>query len=66
MDVTACPQAECDLPEEILDRMLTRSTHGPVEHARLVCLGGHRFFMPTEMLPGAQSCLPGDPRFEAA
>jgi hypothetical protein len=51
MEITACPQPGCALPTEILDRMLIASTGGPLEHARLACLGGHRFFMPTHMLP---------------
>ena len=51
MEITACPQPGCALPTEILDRMSIASTGGPLEHARLACLGGHRFFMPTHMLP---------------
>jgi hypothetical protein len=50
MDLTACPQPGCDLPAEMVDRAVLGSTDGPLEHARLVCLGGHRFFMPTAML----------------
>ncbi len=51
MDVTECPEPGCDLPAEILDRTVLSSTDGPVEHARIACLGGHRFLMPTAMLP---------------
>lgn len=51
MDLVACPSPDCDLPAEVLDRVALPSTDGPVEHVRLVCLDGHRFFMPTLMLP---------------
>jgi hypothetical protein len=51
MDLIACPQPTCDLPAEILDRVLIESTDGPVEHARIACLGRHRFFMPLHLPP---------------
>jgi hypothetical protein len=51
MDVTGCPEPGCNLPAEILDRAILESTDGPIEHARIACLGGHRFLMPIEMLP---------------
>jgi hypothetical protein len=50
MEVTGCPEAGCSLPAEILDRAMLRSTDGPIEHARIACLGGHRCLMPIEML----------------
>jgi hypothetical protein len=50
MDITACPQPGCAHPAEMLGRAVLESTDGPVEHARLLCLNGHRFFMPTMML----------------
>jgi hypothetical protein len=40
------------MPAEIVDRRLLESTDDLVEHVRLVCVAGHRFLMPTEMLPG--------------
>jgi hypothetical protein len=51
MDDTVCPEPGCALPAEVLDRTLIESTDALVEHARLVCPRGHRFLMPTEMLP---------------
>jgi hypothetical protein len=51
MDVTGCPEPGCSLPAEILDRRVLESTDGPIEHARILCLSGHRFLMPIEMLP---------------
>lgn len=51
MQDTQCPEPSCGLPGEILDRVVIPSTDGPVEHVRLLCIGGHRFFMPAEMLP---------------
>ena len=51
MDDTVCPEPGCALPAEILDRTLIESTDAPVEHARVVCPRGHRFLMPTQMMP---------------
>lgn len=51
MDVTGCPEPGCSLPAEILDRAILESTDGPIEHARIACLGGHRFLMAIDMLP---------------
>jgi hypothetical protein len=50
MDLTGCPQPGCTQPAEILDRTDLASTDGPVEHARVVCLTGHRFLLPTDLL----------------
>ena len=51
MDITACPEPGCTLPAEIVDRAVLESSDGPIEHARIACLGGHRFLMPIQMLP---------------
>jgi hypothetical protein len=53
MDCTTCPQEGCAVPAEVVDRRVLESTDGPIEHIRVVCLVGHRFFMPTEMLSTA-------------
>jgi hypothetical protein len=56
IDTTSCP--ECGAPAEVLDRDVLESTDGPVEHARVVCLYRHRFFLPVAGLlagPGAQT-----------
>jgi hypothetical protein len=55
VNVTACPDEGCDQPAEILDRAMIESTHEPVEHIRVACLGGHRFLMPSEMLPSRRA-----------
>ena len=65
MDDTRCPEPGCELPAEILDRAILESTDGPIEHARIVCLGGHRFFMPTAMLPERHD-VPGTRLFVVA
>jgi hypothetical protein len=44
VDTTSCP--ECGAPAAVLDRHVLESTDGPVEHARVVCLDRHRFFLP--------------------
>jgi hypothetical protein len=50
MEFSACPQPSCDLPAEVLDRIVVASTDEPVEHARVLCIAGHRFVLPTELL----------------
>ncbi|MEO7754777.1 MAG: hypothetical protein ABIS35_15340 [Terracoccus sp.] len=44
IDITSCP--ECGRPAEVTDRHVLESTDGPVEHATVVCVARHRFFMP--------------------
>jgi hypothetical protein len=51
MDYTTCPEEGCGVPAEVVDRRVLDSTDGPVEHIDLVCILGHRFFMPVDMLP---------------
>ncbi|MEU0556210.1 hypothetical protein [Dactylosporangium sp. NPDC006015] len=49
-----CP--ECGLPATVRGDGPARSTGGPVEHIRLHCVLGHRFFGPVTTLrrpPGA-------------
>jgi hypothetical protein len=53
MDYTTCPEERCGVPAEVVDRWVLDSTDGPVEHICVVCLVGHRFLMPVEMLPTA-------------
>lgn len=53
MDITMCPERDCDGPAEVIDRRVLESTDGPTEHVRVVCLLGHRFLVPVEMLPTA-------------
>jgi hypothetical protein len=49
IDLTVCP--ECDQPAEVLWRSVLFSTGGPIEHATVLCVGKHRFFLPVELLP---------------
>jgi hypothetical protein len=53
MDYTTCPEEGCAVPAEVVDRRVLDSTDGPVEHIDLVCILGHRFFMPVDQLPMA-------------
>jgi hypothetical protein len=46
MEIMECPQEGCGAPAEVLDSWAMLSTAGPVEHGRVQCLSGHRFFMP--------------------
>jgi hypothetical protein len=36
-----CPEPNCQDQAEIVDRFVLASTHGPVEHAKTLCLNGH-------------------------
>jgi hypothetical protein len=44
VELTDCP--ECGLPAEIVDRMVLRSTDGPVEHIKTRCVTGPWFLTP--------------------
>jgi hypothetical protein len=54
VDLTACP--ECGRLAEVEWRDVLESTDGPVEHARVSCVGRHRFFLPAAMLGVQESC----------
>ena len=48
MELTTCP--ECGLVAEVVDRDAWPSTDGPVEHAHVRCVAGHRFVLPVATL----------------
>jgi hypothetical protein len=48
MELTTCP--ECGLVAEVVDRDVWPSTDGPVEHAQVRCVAGHRFVLPVATL----------------
>ncbi len=48
MDITTCP--ECGQLAEVLRRDVLESTAGPVEHAKTLCIEGHHFLLPVEVL----------------
>ncbi len=48
MDITTCPQ--CGTPAEILWRTVLESTHGPIEHCKVMCLQRHWFLLPVSSL----------------
>jgi hypothetical protein len=39
MDLTVC--SECAAPAEIEWRAVLESTHGPIEHAKVLCVNQH-------------------------
>jgi hypothetical protein len=41
VEFISCPEPNCQVQAEIVDRFVLASTHGPVEHAQTVCLNGH-------------------------
>jgi hypothetical protein len=45
--LSLCPDPDCGAPAEVLDRILLRSTTGPIEHAKVQCARRHIFVMPT-------------------
>ena len=49
IDLTVCP--ECGQPAEVLWRTVLDSTDGPIEHAKVLCVRAHGFFLPVESLP---------------
>ena len=48
IDLTICP--ECEATAEVLWRVTLDSTDGPIEHARVVCVHKHFFWLPVEAL----------------
>jgi hypothetical protein len=48
LDTTTCPQ--CGDIAEVTERAVLESSHGPVEHARVVCVHRHWFLLPTASL----------------
>jgi hypothetical protein len=53
LDFTSCP--ECDAVAEVLWRTELASTDGPVEHAKVLCLNRHGFFLPAAALASAKA-----------
>jgi hypothetical protein len=41
MEFVLCPESDCQALAEIVNRFVLASTHGPVEHAKTICLNGH-------------------------
>jgi hypothetical protein len=50
LQLTACPDADCQLPAEVVDRFVLPSTEGPIEHVMLHCLARHTFTLPVARL----------------
>ena len=48
MDLTTCPY--CGSIAEVLERFVLESTGGPLEHARIRCIAGDWFLLPTAAL----------------
>lgn len=53
IETTVCP--DCEGLAEVLERDVLESTDGPVEHARILCVRRHPFFLPVAMLATAGS-----------
>jgi hypothetical protein len=50
MEIVECPDIECSMPAEILDRWNLASTGGPFEHVKTRCIAGHIFTLPAQRL----------------
>jgi hypothetical protein len=46
LSLLLCPDPDCGVPAEVLDRVVLRSTSGPIEHAKVQCIRRHIFVMP--------------------
>jgi hypothetical protein len=55
LELIGCPQ--CAAPAEVVDRFVLESTDGPVAHAVVLCVLGHRF----TMLVGLAASRPSAP-----
>ena len=64
MTYARCP--ECDLPAQIVDRFTLVSTSGPVEHVKIVCLGGHWFTPESREVETFSSPVPQTAQAKAA
>ena len=56
MDMTSCP--DCGAPAEVLDRFVLESTDGPIDHARIRCVGRHWFLLSLETLERSHRAHP--------
>ena len=63
MDLTTCP--ECGNAAEITWRDVFESTDGPVEHAKVVCVDRHWFFLPVSSLASPRLEREAMPRIES-
>lgn len=50
MEFVECPEEGCVQIALVTERYVLESTDGPVEHARVACVSGHRLNCPTSML----------------
>jgi hypothetical protein len=57
LDLIFCPDPDCAAIAEVVDSVTVRSTDGPVEVARTICLHRHTFLLPVESLRSDQGSL---------
>lgn len=50
MEFCECPEEGCGMIAYIAERYVLESTDGPIEHARLGCVAGHRLNTPVYRL----------------
>jgi hypothetical protein len=56
MELTTCP--DCGALAEVVWRAALESTDGPVEHAKVNCVAGHWFLLPSSRLRSPQVADP--------
>jgi hypothetical protein len=44
----ACPEPDCEVPAEVLDRRRLSSSDGGVEHLKTYCVNRHLFILPAD------------------
>lgn len=50
MEFCECPEEGCGMVALVAERYVMESTDGPIEHARIGCVMGHRLNLPTARL----------------
>jgi len=62
LETTACPDPQCQVPAEVIERFELPSTSGPLEHMSTRCVLRHVFTVPTDRIytfePFRLSALP--------
>jgi hypothetical protein len=43
-----CPDPDCGVPAEVLDRRILKSTDGGIEHLKTYCVNKHLFVLPAD------------------
>jgi hypothetical protein len=61
-ELTLCPEPNCRMVAEIVDRITLGSTDGPIEHVKTYCVQRHVFLLPTDHRLLVCDAAPRDPK----